>query len=67
MKIIDGKKVSNEIKEELAEKIFDLLISPNERTQMGKAGRTKILNQYTWEQIIPQYEKVYEQVLNGSF
>ena len=63
----NGYLVHTRSVKELAERILDLLNAPNERTQMGKAGRTKILNQYTWEKIIPRYEKVYKQVLNGSF
>jgi glycosyltransferase involved in cell wall biosynthesis len=51
---------------ELAEKTFDLLNSSGKRIQMGKIGRDKILKKYTWEKVVPLYEKVYEQILNKS-
>jgi len=63
----NGYLVHTRSVKELAEIILDLLNSPNERTQMGKAGRIKILDQYTWDKIIPKYEKIYEQVLSRSF
>ena len=46
----------------LAQTILTLLADPNQRQQMGTAGREKVLAQFTWEKVTAQVRTVYEGV-----
>jgi len=48
---------------ELTEALLRLLRDPALRARMGEAGRLRIVEQYVPEQIIPQIEALYCQVL----
>jgi glycosyltransferase involved in cell wall biosynthesis len=45
--------------EDLAEKCEQLLDDPELRAQMGKAGRVKFLNEYTWDVILKHYLELF--------
>jgi glycosyltransferase involved in cell wall biosynthesis len=43
----------------MARTILELLDSPSRRKEMGKAGRTKVLEHYTWEIVTEKLRRVY--------
>lgn len=48
----------------LSEALKELLSHPNMREEMGFRGRELILNNFTWDHIIPQYESLYLDCIN---
>lgn len=49
---------------DLARAILELLADPQRRTQMGEAGRRKILENYTWEIVARRVRAVYAEVIS---
>lgn len=49
----------------LAGAIVELLDDPSRRTEMGRAGRHKVLANYTWEIIANRVRAVYERAIAG--
>jgi spore coat protein SA len=47
---------------ELAEKILDLLRQQALRKRLGQQGREWVLNNFSWERIAGDLEKVYDEV-----
>jgi len=45
--------------DDLARAILDLLADPARRVQMGAAGRQKVLDNYTWENVTARVREVY--------
>jgi glycosyltransferase involved in cell wall biosynthesis len=43
----------------LAEAIIKLLQNPNLAYQFGQTGKTKVLMNYTWPQVVRKFRKVY--------
>ena len=52
--------------EAMAEKITELLGNPSRASEMGKAGRLKVLGSYTLEGMIRQMENLFETLLQGA-
>jgi L-malate glycosyltransferase len=50
----------------MAARSLEILTSPERREQMGKAARVRALNQFCTTRIIPQYESLYQRVLEGK-
>jgi glycosyltransferase involved in cell wall biosynthesis len=50
--------------EDLGKKITRLLSDPELMKKMGKAGRRKVLEEFTWENVVLQTEKLYEKILS---
>jgi glycosyltransferase involved in cell wall biosynthesis len=43
--------------------ILDLLDNENKRNEMGEKGRTRVIENFTWEKISKDYIGVYKSVL----
>lgn len=61
---VDGLLVEQD-RDRIAEKIIHLMNNPSLRTQMGEAGRQKVLEKYTWEKLAEKMKFVYNKVLQG--
>jgi glycosyltransferase involved in cell wall biosynthesis len=48
----------------LSEKINILLSNPEMRKRMGESGRKKVEEKFSWERVIGEIEKVYEEVVS---
>lgn len=62
----DGLLVQPGDADDLAEKMQWLLNHPDHAREMGARGRVKVEARYDWPVIIPQLERIYEQVLEGD-
>jgi glycosyltransferase involved in cell wall biosynthesis len=49
----------------MAQAILALLADPARRYEMGRAGRSKVLENYTWEIVTDRLRQVYTQVLSS--
>lgn len=49
--------------EEIAERILELLASPEKRTALGAAGRRYVEQHQTWESAVSQLERLYHQAI----
>jgi len=49
--------------EEMATSINKLLYNPEYRINLGLEGRKQVLERYTWENILQQYENVFIKVM----
>ncbi len=47
----------------LASKMLTLLRNPDMREKMGEKGRKRVLENFTWEKVAKEVEKVYEELL----
>jgi glycosyltransferase involved in cell wall biosynthesis len=59
----DGLLVKYHAPLELAQALKTLLASPERRLEMGQAGQSKVLGQYTWDRVADQFRMVYVQAL----
>lgn len=60
--VLDGKTgyiVPNKSPEQIAEKLFLLLIDPELRKTMGKNGRKFVEETYSWEKCVDKMESIY--------
>jgi glycosyltransferase involved in cell wall biosynthesis len=48
----------------LSEAINSLLSDPKKRNKMGEIGRKRVKKYFTWETVVDQIEKVYEELLS---
>lgn len=55
----DGLLVAYQDADDLARAILELLADPQRRVQLGAAGRSKVLQNYTWEIVADQVRAVY--------
>lgn len=62
---IDGYLVEQK-KEDIAEKIIDLVKNPEKAARMGEAGYSKVQRRYTWNRLAELTEEAYRNILNGS-
>jgi len=62
----DGLLVEFGKPRELAGAVLELLENPEVRRKMGESGRRKAAENYTWDKIIPLWEKVYENVVQQN-
>jgi len=44
----------------LADRIERLVRAPDLAREMGERGREKVLERYTWDQVFPRIEEVYQ-------
>ncbi|MEF8833070.1 MAG: glycosyltransferase family 4 protein [Candidatus Thermoplasmatota archaeon] len=51
--------------EDLAGKIRTLIKNPEMAKKMGKSGRKRVEERFTWTKVAKKIEKVYESILNG--
>jgi len=58
----DGLLVAYQDADSMAQAILELLADPSRRTRMGKAGRKKVLENYTWEIVTDRLRGVYTKV-----
>jgi glycosyltransferase involved in cell wall biosynthesis len=49
---------------DLGNKITKLLSDPELMRKMGEAGRRKVVDEFTWEKVVLQTEKTYEDILS---
>jgi glycosyltransferase involved in cell wall biosynthesis len=49
---------------DLGNKITTLLSDPQLMRKMGEAGRRKVVDEFTWEKVVLQTEKTYEDILS---
>ncbi len=59
----DGLLVEFGNPRELAGAILELLGNRDVRLDMGRAGRRKTLDKYSWEKVLPLWERLYEDVV----
>ena len=59
--IADGQDglLTDQSPESVAAKIIALLTDPQRATSMGQAGKQKVLNHFTWEQLARKTEQIY--------
>jgi glycosyltransferase involved in cell wall biosynthesis len=50
-------------KEEYTEELLKLLENDSQRNKLGKAGLARVEEKFTAEKVVPQYEKVFEEVI----
>jgi len=62
----DGYLVDVGDTEELAEHSLRILSDPNLQEDFGRNARRKVLEKYTPEKIVPQYEDIYNKILNNQ-
>jgi glycosyltransferase involved in cell wall biosynthesis len=62
---VDGYLVGQE-PSQIAEAICHLLANPSLAESMGKAGRNKVKQCFTWERLAQKTEQVYQAVLSGK-
>jgi glycosyltransferase involved in cell wall biosynthesis len=62
----DGLLVRYLDPDSLAQAILELLADPSRRVRMGKAGRRKVLENYTWEIVTDRLRAVYSAVTARS-
>ena len=53
--------------EEIAEKILYLLNNPTVADQLGKAGKQKVIEKYSWDKLAKKTEEIYTTVLTGHY
>jgi glycosyltransferase involved in cell wall biosynthesis len=58
----DGLLVAYQDADDLARAILELLSDPQRRAAMGKAGRQKVLENYTWEIVADRVRAVYTKI-----
>ena len=66
MQVVDGETgilVENNHLEQLKNAILDLANDKDLREKMGKAGRKRVENEFSWEKSAKQLEKIYEELL----
>jgi glycosyltransferase involved in cell wall biosynthesis len=51
---------------DLGSKITQLLSDPGLMRKMGEAGRKKVLEEFTWDKVVLQTEKAYEDILSKN-
>jgi len=61
----NGFLVSPNSPEELAEKILELNSDRELRLRMGAAARRTVLERFTADKVVPQYEEIYRRVVSG--
>jgi glycosyltransferase involved in cell wall biosynthesis len=59
----DGLLVEYKDPSQLGEAILQLLQNPGWAQAMGRAGRRKVLTQYTWEVVACRFRQVYEKTI----
>ncbi len=52
--------------DDLAEKLNTLLDDPAMREEMGKRGRRRVLDNFTWDVVGKEFRKIYERLLEGE-
>ncbi len=52
--------------EELAQALGDLQQDPRKRAKLGSAGRTRVLNHFTWQRVAELYKTIYDGLLDES-
>ena len=62
---VEGMFVPPEDPEAIADKVVELLNAPELRARMGKSGRKKAVNLYSWPRVTEQVESFYYKVLDG--
>lgn len=62
----DGLLVDHGNPHALAQAILRLLAAPELRHQLGKAGREKVLEQYTWEAFAAQVRAIYTKLVRAQ-
>lgn len=60
----DGLLVAHQDAEDLAQAIMDLLANPQRRAQMGERGRSKVLENHTWEIMTNRVRTVYTETIS---
>jgi glycosyltransferase involved in cell wall biosynthesis len=60
-----GLLVPPEDSDALADAVILLLKNGIERKKMGREGRKRVLEHYTWEKVVQRMEEVYKSLLNG--
>ncbi len=60
---VDGLLVPPASPEALSDAIVELMQNPQLRHRLANAGREKVLGRFSFEQMIRQYEEVYEELL----
>lgn len=53
--------------EEIAKRICDLLLNPNEARKMGEAGYQKVQALFTWPQLAAKTERLYTKLIRSGF
>lgn len=61
---VDGLLVAQE-PSQIADRILYLLLNPAQAAAMGRAGKQKVEDRFTWAKIADQVEAVYHKVING--
>jgi N-acetyl-alpha-D-glucosaminyl L-malate synthase BshA len=62
---VNGLLVPPKHPEAIAEKILELNADGSLRARLGEAARRTVLERYTAERVVSQYEKVYEEIASG--
>jgi glycosyltransferase involved in cell wall biosynthesis len=60
----DGLLVKDGDADSLATAIIEMLVNPERRAEMGRAGRRKVLSRYTWKTMTQRVRDVYQGVLS---
>ncbi len=61
---VDGFLVDQD-STQIADRLLDLLLNPNQAIAMGSAGQQKVKSRFTWEKLAEQVENVYRGVIGG--
>ena len=67
--VIDGENgylVSLADTQTIADRAIEILSDEKKQQAMGRRGREWAVEQFNTERVIPQYERLYERVINGS-
>ncbi len=62
---VNGFLVPPKHPEAIAEKILDLNANRGLRARLGEAARETVLERYTADRVVRQYEEIYEKVTTG--
>jgi glycosyltransferase involved in cell wall biosynthesis len=62
----DGLLIDYQDDDALARAILDLIRNPDRARAMGAAGRSKVMERYTWRQIARRFREIYVEVVEAG-